>query len=64
VFRLINRTACHKFRGSTFPQKGIAGWRRGIVVSVLRRMNEVTLRQALLVLGWVTRLWAGTQSRT
>jgi len=29
-------------------------WRRGIVVSVVRRMNEVTLRRARLVLGWVT----------
>jgi len=29
------------------------GWRRGVVVSVVRRMNEVTLRRARLVLGWV-----------
>jgi len=29
-------------------------WRRGIVASVVRRMNEVTLRRARLVLGWVT----------
>ena len=29
-------------------------WRRGVVVSVVRRMNEVTLRRARLVLGWVT----------
>jgi len=29
-------------------------WRRGLVVSVIRRMNEVTLRLAWLVLGWVT----------
>jgi len=28
--------------------------RRGVVVSVVRRMNEVTLRRARLVLGWVT----------
>jgi len=26
---------------------------RGVVVSVVRRMNEVTLRRARLVLGWV-----------
>jgi len=26
----------------------------GVVVSVIRRMNEVTLPQARLVLGWVT----------
>ena len=30
------------------------GWRRGVVHSVVRRMNEVTLRRAPLVLGWVT----------
>jgi len=29
-------------------------WRRGVVASVVRRMNEVTLRRARLVLGWVT----------
>jgi len=29
-------------------------WWRGVVVSVVRRMNEVTLRRARLVLGWVT----------
>jgi len=28
--------------------------RRGVVASVVRRMNEVTLRQARVVLGWVT----------
>ena len=27
---------------------------RGVVVSVVRRMKEVTLRRARLVLGWVT----------
>ena len=30
------------------------GWWRGVVASVVRRMNEVTLRRAWLVLGWVT----------
>jgi len=29
-------------------------WRHGVVVSVVSRMNEVTLRRAWLVLGWVT----------
>ena len=29
-------------------------WSRGAVVSVVRHMNEVTLRRARLVLGWVT----------
>ena len=32
----------------------LTGWRRGVVVIVVRRMNEVTLRRARLVLGWVT----------
>jgi len=31
--------------------------RRGVVASVVRRMNEVTLRRARLVLGWVTVFW-------
>jgi len=30
------------------------GWRRGVVVSGVRRMNEVNARRARLVLGWVT----------
>jgi len=30
------------------------GWRRGVVASVVRRMNEVTVHWARLVLGWVT----------
>ena len=29
-------------------------WRRGAVVSGVRRMNEVNARRARLVLGWVT----------
>jgi len=33
---------------------GGEGWRRGVVASVVRRMNEVILHQARLVLGWVT----------
>ena len=33
---------------------GLIGWRRGVVASVVRRMNEVTIRRARLVLGWVT----------
>ena len=31
----------------------LAVWRRGIVVSGVRRVNEVNLRRAWLVLGWV-----------
>jgi len=30
------------------------GWRRGVVVSGVRRMNEVNARWARLVPGWVT----------
>ena len=30
------------------------GWRRGVVVSSVRRMNEVNARRARLVPGWVT----------
>jgi len=33
---------------------GQRSWRRGVVASVVRRMNEVTLRRARLVLGWVS----------
>jgi len=29
-------------------------WRRGVVVSGVRRMNEVNPRRARLVLGWAT----------
>ena len=32
----------------------IRGWRRGVVVSGARRMNEVNARRAQLVPGWVT----------
>ena len=30
------------------------GWRLGVVASVVRRMNGVTVHWARLVLGWVT----------
>ena len=30
------------------------GWRRGVVVSGVRRINEVNARRAPLVPGWVT----------
>jgi len=29
-------------------------WWHGLLVSIVRHMNEVTLRRARLVLGWVT----------
>jgi len=31
-----------------------ASWRRGVVVSGVRRMNEVNARRARLLPGWVT----------
>jgi len=31
----------------------IIGWRRGVVVSGVRRINEVNARRARLVPGWV-----------
>jgi len=39
------------------------GWRRGVVVSGIRRMNEVNARRARLVPGWGDRLRAGIPSR-
>jgi len=38
----------------TFMLFIIYGWRRGVVVSGVRRMNEVNARRARLVPGWVT----------
>jgi len=60
------------FLGRPFVRKIIAmlsdrcpvPWRqRCVVASVVRRMNEVTLRRARSVLGWVTVFWAGMPSR-
>ena len=36
------------------PDAGYCGWRRGVVVSGVRRMNEVNARRARLVPAWVT----------
>jgi len=39
------------------PNPGVAtlrSWRRGVVVSGVRRMNEVNARRAQLLPGWVT----------
>jgi len=32
----------------------VFGWRRGVMVSGVRRMNEVNARRARLLPGWVT----------
>jgi len=39
---------------STGTPLDVVGWRRGVVVSGVRRMNEVNARRARLVPGWVT----------
>jgi len=36
------------------PPRRTSGWRRSVVASVVRRMNEVTVHWARLVLRWVT----------
>jgi len=36
-----------------YRHSGNRGWRRGTVVSGVRRVNEVNARRARLVLGWV-----------
>jgi len=44
-----------RFRDSvTTISTCVGGWRRGAMVSVVRRMNEVNTRRVRLVLGWVT----------
>jgi len=46
------RLGCHLQPRSHVIQPPV--WRRGVVVSGVRRMNEVNARRARLVLGWVT----------
>ena len=44
----------------------VSGWRRGVLVSGVHRMNEDNARRVRLVLGWVTVFWpnlAGIPSR-
>jgi len=47
------RSVC-RWRDVGVPLFAHVGWRRGIVVSGVRRMNEVNARRARLVPGWVT----------
>jgi len=42
------------FFGGGVPRCGPFGWRRGVVVSGVCRVNEVNARRARLVPGWVT----------
>ena len=55
---LVNTTELSVFDGDadflSYYSDHLFGWRRGLVASVVRRMNEVTLRRVRLVLGWVT----------
>ena len=41
-------------RDAILSRGTIAGWRRGVVVSGVRRMNEVNARRTRLVPGWAT----------
>ena len=50
----IRPTISTEHRLVTDRRTDIHGWRRGVVVSGVRRMNEVNPRLARLVLGWVT----------
>jgi len=45
---------CHASNRTVFCVQQDFGWRRGEVVSGVRRMNEVNARRARLVHGWVT----------
>ena len=47
-------TATHVTRSVVCLYAGYSGWRRGVVISGVRRMNEVNARRAQLVPGWVT----------
>jgi len=46
--------ALDSFRPSSRTLRNHYGWRRGVVVSGVCRMNEVNARRARLQLGWVT----------
>ena len=51
----VNRAGRGLFTDSQPPVSTLpAGWRGGVVVSGVRRMNEVNARRARLVPGWVT----------
>jgi len=53
---MLNLNKCLKTKPKPKPTlvfKKCSCW-RGVVASIVRRMNEVTLRRARLVLGWVT----------
>ena len=52
--RVRAQTAAMKLHCEHAPTPSAQGWRRGVVVSGVRRMNEVNARRARLVSGWVT----------
>jgi len=54
-YRTRQNCTAGSVRGGRRPlHDGLVGWRRGVVVSGVRRINEVNPRRAPLVLGWVT----------
>ena len=58
IIRNLRSVAVHlhirRFACATLEDGRSTCWRLGVVASVVRRMNEVTLRRARLVLGLVT----------
>ena len=52
LYRTSTVRCYHRFKTHFYVSN--TNWRRGVVLSGVRRMNEVTLRRARLVLGWVT----------
>ena len=50
----LQHSVAHLAYKPVFSGRTILGWRRGVVVSGVRRMNEVNARRARLVPGWVT----------
>ena len=55
TFTVASRTLCPLRHQTTHVHAHVHGsWRRGVVVSGVRRMNEVNARRARLVPGWVT----------
>ena len=54
TIRIIADTAVTHMDALLHGISTLYGWRRGAVVSGVRRMNEVNARRARLVPGWVT----------
>jgi len=53
--KAVYRSGCHDKHNRPRCDSNVEpGWRRGVVVSVVRRMIEVNARRARLVPGWMT----------